>query len=72
MYYFGTNLDARFNVPDFWPKPEQTNKIPTDPEEQKQELERLRARRLWVRERRLERERRERDLRESQMQEVEE
>ena len=57
MYYFGTNLDQRFSVPDFWPKPEETNKIPFDREDIGKELERLRARRLRLREERLERER---------------
>ena len=57
MYYFGTNLDQRFNVPDFWPKPEETNKIPFDKEDIGKELERLRARRLRLRDERLERER---------------
>jgi protein PET100 len=56
MYYFGTNLDRRFSVPDFWPKPEQLHKIPTEKEEIKGELDRLRARRLELRRRRLEEE----------------
>ncbi|KAL1882025.1 hypothetical protein VTK73DRAFT_3007 [Phialemonium thermophilum] len=53
MYYFGTNLDNRFAVPDFWPKPEQANKVPLDRDEIHAELERLRAKRLYLRERRL-------------------
>ncbi|KAM7202300.1 hypothetical protein V8F20_004467 [Naviculisporaceae sp. PSN 640] len=53
MYYFGTNLDERFSVPDFWPKPEQTNKIPLEREEIQAELERLRQKRLYLRDRRL-------------------
>lgn len=53
MYYFGTNLDERFSVPEFWPKPEQTNKIPTEREEIQAELERLRQKRLYIRDRRL-------------------
>ncbi|KAG9243028.1 hypothetical protein BJ878DRAFT_568819 [Calycina marina] len=53
MYYYGTNLDNRFSVQDFWPKPEQTNKIPFERDEIKGELERLRMRRLWLREQRL-------------------
>lgn len=53
MYYFGTNLDSRFSVPDFWPKAEHANKVPLEREEIKEELERLRARRLYNRERRL-------------------
>ncbi|KAJ4347941.1 uncharacterized protein N0V89_009313 [Didymosphaeria variabile] len=44
MYYFGTNLDGKFSVPDFWPKPEQTHRIPYDREDIKAELERLKAR----------------------------
>jgi len=54
MYYFGTNLDERFAVANFWPKPENANKVPTDRDEIKAELERLRARRLYLREKRLE------------------
>jgi protein PET100, fungi type len=57
MYYFGTNLDNRFAVPDFWPKPEQTNKIPYEREEIAAELDRLKAQRLERRARRLELER---------------
>lgn len=57
MYYFGTNLDARFSTPDFWPKPGETHVIPYEKEEIKEELERLKARRLAARERRLELER---------------
>lgn len=43
MYYFGSNLDGRFSVPDFWPTPEQTHKIPFEREEITAELERLKA-----------------------------
>ncbi|KAK3399273.1 hypothetical protein B0T20DRAFT_478636 [Sordaria brevicollis] len=53
MFYFGTNLDQRFTVPDFWPKPENANKVPFDREEIHEELQRLRARRLYLREKRL-------------------
>ncbi|KAK3692209.1 hypothetical protein B0T22DRAFT_475166 [Podospora appendiculata] len=53
MYYFGANLESRFAVPDFWPKPENANRVPTDRDEIHAELERLRARRLYNRERRL-------------------
>ena len=56
MYYYGTNLDNRFSVPDFWPKPEQTNRIPFERDEIKSELERLRQKRLYLREKRVERE----------------
>ena len=54
MYYFGTNLDGKFSVPDFWPKEGQTHKIPFEREEIQAELERLRARRLALRAQRLE------------------
>ncbi|KAK0674200.1 hypothetical protein QBC41DRAFT_239615 [Cercophora samala] len=53
MYYFGTNLDSRFSVPEFWPKPENANKIPLERDEIEAELQRLRARRLYLREKRL-------------------
>jgi len=53
MYYFGTNLDSRFAVHDFWPKAENTNRVPFDRDEIHAELERLRAKRLYNRERRL-------------------
>ncbi|KAH8894904.1 hypothetical protein GQ53DRAFT_820571 [Thozetella sp. PMI_491] len=53
MFYFGTNLDERFSVPDFWPTAEQSNKVPFEREEIKAELDRLRARRLYLRDRRL-------------------
>ncbi|EOO02235.1 putative mitochondrial cytochrome c oxidase assembly factor protein [Phaeoacremonium minimum UCRPA7] len=62
MYYFGTNLDNRFAVPDFWPKPEQANKVPLERDEIHAELERLRARRLFVRDRRLAEEARQQQL----------
>lgn len=54
MYYFGTNLDKRFSVPDFWPAPGTTHKIPFEKEDIVSELERLRKRRLDRRARRLE------------------
>jgi protein PET100, fungi type len=50
MYYFGTNLDARFHVPDFWPTQEQSHKIPREKEEIRREVERIR---LEIRERKL-------------------
>ncbi|KAI1169977.1 hypothetical protein F4777DRAFT_150460 [Nemania sp. FL0916] len=56
MFYFGTNLDERFAVPAFWPRPEQANRVPTERDEINAELQRLRARRLYVRDRRLENE----------------
>ena len=54
MYYFGTNLESRFTVPEFWPKPEQTYKVPFEKQEIQGELERLRAQRLEKRSRRIE------------------
>lgn len=42
MYYFGTNLDDRFNVKGFWPTEEQSHKIPLDKEEIDKELTRMR------------------------------
>ena len=42
MYYFGTNLDERFKVPDFWPTQEQGHKLPYEKEDIKAEVERLR------------------------------
>lgn len=53
MYYFGTNLDSKFSVPDFWPRPEQQHKIPFERDEIESELQRLQRRRLALRERRL-------------------
>lgn len=53
MYYFGTNLDSKFSVPDFWPRPEQQHKIPFDRDEIESELQRLQRRRLELRARRL-------------------
>lgn len=54
MYYFGTNLDRKFSVPGFWPSSEQLHKIPTEKEDIKGELDRLKARRLEFRNRRME------------------
>lgn len=65
MYYFGTNLENRFSVPDFWPAPNATHKIPFEKEEIQSELERLRNRRLERRARRLEME--EKQMKENQM-----
>ncbi|OAK96526.1 hypothetical protein IQ06DRAFT_380143 [Phaeosphaeriaceae sp. SRC1lsM3a] len=62
MYYFGTNLDGKFTVPDFWPKPGQTHKIPYEREEIAKELERLKARNLENKKRREEEERRLREM----------
>lgn len=44
MFYFGTNLDNRFSVDGFWPKPEECNKLPRDRDEVKAEYERIVAR----------------------------
>jgi len=41
MYYFGTNLEERFNVPDFWPTQEQSNRIPYERDEIRAEVERI-------------------------------
>ena len=57
MYYFGINLDERFAVPNFWPRKEETHRIPFEKAEIREELERLRKRRLERRERRLSAER---------------
>ncbi len=61
MYYFGTNLDGRFNVPDFWPKEGQTHKIPYERDEIKKEIERLKARNAVVNRMREEEDRRMRE-----------
>ena len=53
MYYFGTNLDTRFSVPDFWPEEGSTHKIPFEKEELKELSERLKADRIEKRRRRL-------------------
>ncbi|KAK7526437.1 hypothetical protein IWX49DRAFT_581077 [Phyllosticta citricarpa] len=53
MWYFGTNLEERFSVPDFWPKESQTHKIPFEKDEIQSELARMKARRLALRENRL-------------------
>ena len=52
MYYFGTNLDERFSVPGFWPKPEEANKVPHSREEIKAEYERIVERQRILKERR--------------------
>lgn len=53
MYYFGTNLDSKFSVEGFWPKAEETNRVPTEKEDIDSEMERLKLRRLELRKRRL-------------------
>jgi len=55
MYYFGTNLDDRFNVSGFWPSAEQSHKIPLEKEEIDKELARMRALDSIRRERRMRR-----------------
>ncbi|KAK4106370.1 hypothetical protein N658DRAFT_415079, partial [Parathielavia hyrcaniae] len=72
MYYFGTNLDQRFSVPDFWPKSENANKLPLERDEIQAELERLRVRRLYLREQRLAAEARAAALNQSQGQQQDE
>ena len=52
MYYFGTNLDDRFNVAGFWPSAEQSHKIPLEKEEIDRELSRMRSVDALPRERR--------------------
>lgn len=59
MYYFGTNLDTRFTVPDFWPEPESTHKIPFEKEDQLDMVKKLKDARLEKRRQRLEREQQE-------------
>jgi protein PET100 len=59
MYYFGTNLDRKFSVPDFWPTQNQLNKIPYEREEIDGELDRLKRKRLALRAKRLEEAKRE-------------
>ena len=41
MYYFGTNLDNRFHVPDFWPSQEQGHRIPYERDEIREEVKRI-------------------------------
>lgn len=41
MFYFGTNLDNRFEVEGFWPKASEVNRIPHSREEIKAEYERI-------------------------------
>lgn len=61
MYYFGTNLDERFAVPDYWPTKEQSHSLPYEHKDLKVEVERLQKLGSAKQEaRRLERERRRR------------
>jgi protein PET100, fungi type len=57
MYYFGTNIEERFAVSNFWPKPEECNTIPHDREELRAEYERIVARQKMLQARKLEQER---------------
>ena len=57
MYYFGTNLENRFSVPDFWPAPGSTHTIPFERDDQRDMEKKLRELRLLKKERRQERER---------------
>jgi protein PET100, fungi type len=41
MYYFGTNLDERFSVPDYWPTKEQSHTLPYDHKDLKEEVMRI-------------------------------
>lgn len=41
MYYFGTNLESRFSVPDFWPTQEQSHRIPFERDEIREEVRRI-------------------------------
>jgi protein PET100, fungi type len=41
MYYFGTNLENRFSVPDFWPSQEQSHQIPYERDEIREEVKRI-------------------------------
>lgn len=52
MFYFGTNLDNRFSVPGFWPKPEESNQVPHSREDIKAEYERIVERQRLLKERR--------------------
>ncbi|KAG6008583.1 hypothetical protein E4U21_004223 [Claviceps maximensis] len=61
MYYFGTNLDNRFSVQGFWPRPEECNSLPRDREEIKAEYERIVARQRF-RQAQLREDQRQRDL----------
>lgn len=58
MFYFGTNLDDRFAVQGFWPRPEECNKVPRDRDEVKVEYERIVARQKLRMAKKIEEERR--------------
>ena len=44
MYYFGTNLENRFNIPNFWPTQEQSHKLPPSSDALREEVVRLQRR----------------------------
>ena len=50
MYYFGTNLDRKFTIPEFWPTQEQSHKIPTERDDIRKEVQRIQGQ---IRERKL-------------------
>ena len=54
MYYFGTNLENRFNIPNFWPTQEQSHKLPPSSDALREEVLRLQQ---SIKERRMERDR---------------
>ncbi|EEP78670.1 conserved hypothetical protein [Uncinocarpus reesii 1704] len=54
MYYFGTNLEERFSIPDFWPKSEHSHKIPLEKSDIEAELARMNREKERKRLRRLE------------------
>ncbi|PGH17251.1 hypothetical protein AJ80_04893 [Polytolypa hystricis UAMH7299] len=41
MYYFGTNLEERFTISEFWPTKEQSHKIPLELGDIEKELARM-------------------------------
>ncbi|KAF7502105.1 hypothetical protein GJ744_007210 [Endocarpon pusillum] len=41
MYYFGTNLEDRFTVENFWPSQENSHRIPFEREEIRDEVRRI-------------------------------
>jgi len=41
MYYFGTNLENRFSVDNFWPSQEQSHQIPYEIDEIRSEVVRI-------------------------------
>ncbi len=41
MYYFGTNLENRFSVENFWPSQENSHRIPFERDEIRDEVKRI-------------------------------